>query len=202
MPPGRPTPGSGGRPTRRLPAYVAAAAALMLSGTAMAASPAGASVEPGQQWVQDSIKQQLARKPGGVVTGNSIHYAKEDVTLTYTPAVAPGSVVPNDYQGCSAGEVCLYTTTSVVASGVRLSTGSLWCPWEKTNDLLDLRNYGLANQIRAADNESGWWAEGIWSSWGVRGKQWEMGPYGIVNNVSPNNITFLNTCIHEGDLEY
>jgi hypothetical protein len=184
-------------------------ASVLLSFTALAAAPAEAAVRSaapaavsGQQWVQDSIKAQLHRKPGGVVEGNSIHYAKEDVTLTYKPATAPGGVVPDDYAGCSTGEVCVYTTTDVVASGVRLSTGSLWCPWENTNDLLDLRNYGLADQVRAADSENGWWAEGIWSKLGVRGEQWKMGPNGILFNLSPTNITYLNVCINEGDLEY
>ena len=177
-------------------------AGVLLFSAAPAAGPAAASVDTGQQWVQDSIKAQLARKPGGVVNGDSIHYAKEDVTLTYTPPAAPGSVTPSDFAGCSTGEVCLYTTPNVIASGVRLSTGSLWCPWENTNSLLDLRDYGLSNQIRAADNESGWWAEGIWSNVGVRGEQWKMGPYGILYNLSTTNITFLNVCINEGDLEY
>ena len=185
-------------------------AALLLSFTAVAGSTApasasvsvSASVDSGQKWVQDSIKAQLARKPVGVVAGDSIHYAKEDVTLTYKPPTAPGSAAADDYAGCSTGEVCLYTTSDVVASGVRLSTGSLWCPWENTNNLLDLRDYGLSNQIRAADSESGWWAEGIWSNFGVRGEQWKMNPHGILFNLSTTNITFLNVCINEGDLEY
>ncbi|NUR26753.1 MAG: hypothetical protein HOV83_13080 [Catenulispora sp.] len=216
----RDTPRSGGRPTRRLPlpgrlslsirlprptrlpALLAALAAFLLAGTVLAAPPAGASPDPGQKWVADSMKEQLARKPGGVVSGNTITYAKEDVTLTYQPAVAPGGVVPNDYAGCASGKVCLYTTSSVVSSGIRLTTGSLWCPWENTNDLLDLRNYGLAGQIHAADSESGWWAEGIWSRLGVRGEQWKMAPYGILSNLSATNLTYLNVCINQNDLEY
>lgn len=202
MPRSHPTLPDGGRATRRLPALLAAVAALPLALTALAATPAGAAADPGRQWVRDSIEQQLHRKPGGVVTGDSIHYAQEDVTLTYKPATAPGGVVPADYAGCSTGEVCVYTTSNVTASGVRLSTGSLWCPWENTNGLLDLRNYGLANQIRAADSENGWWAEGIWSRLGVRGEQWKMSPYGVLSNLSATNITFLNVCIKENDLEY
>jgi hypothetical protein len=230
MPDPRPASGSGGRPTRRLPAFPAAVltalAAFLLAATALVAAPASASVAPGpqsgpqsgqqsgpqsgqqsgpqsgQQWVDDAIKEQLARKPGGVVSGNTIRYAKDDVTLTYKPATAPGAVVPNDYAGCSSGEVCLYTTSNVVAAGVRLSTGSLWCPWEYTNDLLDLRGYGLAGQIHAADNESGYWAEGIWSRLGVRGEQWKMDPYGILFNLSATNITYLNVCLKDNDLEY
>jgi hypothetical protein len=178
-------------------------ASVLLSFAALVVAPAEASAAgSGRQWVQDSINAQLHRKPGGVVEGNSIHYAKEDVTLTYKPAAAPGSVVPADYAGCSTGEVCLYTTTAVTASGVRLSTGSLWCPWENTNDLMDLRNYGLADQVRAADSENGWWAEGIWSKLGVRGEQWKMSPHGILFNLSTTNITYLNVCINQGDLEY
>ncbi|NUR58966.1 MAG: hypothetical protein HOV87_09870 [Catenulispora sp.] len=175
---------------------------LLLLGAVMAAAPARASADPGLKWVDDSIKAQLVRHPGGVVSGNSIRYANEDVTLTYKPATAPGAVAPDDFAGCSSNEVCLYTTTSVDASGIRLSTGSLWCPWEKTNSLLDLRNYGLANQVRAADNESALWAEGIWSKDWVRGEQWKMAPYGILLNLNTNNITFLNVCLKEGDLEY
>ena len=177
-------------------------AGVLLSSTALAACPASASVDPGQGWVQASIKAQLARKPGGVVDGDSIHYAREGVTLTYKPPTAPGSATAYDFAGCSTGEVCLYTTSDVISSGVRLSTGSLWCPWENTNNLLDLRDYGLADQIRAADNESGWWAEGIWSRLGVRGEQWKMDPNGILSNLSPTNITYLNVCINQGDLEY
>ncbi|GAA1997684.1 hypothetical protein [Catenulispora subtropica] len=202
MPHPRTTSRGGGRPTRRPRAFPAVLAVCFLAGAALVAAPAGATVDPGQKWVADAIKEQLARKPGGVVSGNTIRYAKEDVTLTYRPATAPGGVVPDDYAGCSTGEVCLYTTSDVVASGVRLSTGSLWCPWENTNDLLDLRNYGLANQIRAADNESAWWAEGIWSRLGVRGQQWKMDPYGILFNLSPTNITYLNVCLKSNDLEY
>jgi hypothetical protein len=193
---------AGKRPTRLLSAILAALAALLLSGATLGAAPAGASVDPGQKWVGDSIKAQLARHPGGIVSGNSIHYVQEDVTLTYKPATAPGEAVPADYAGCSSNEVCLYTTTSVVASGIRLSTGSLWCPWEKTNSLLDLRKYGLANQVRSADNESALWAEGIWSKDWVQGEQWKMDPYGILFNLNTNNITFLNVCLKEGDLEY
>jgi hypothetical protein len=177
-------------------------AGVLLSSTALAACPASASVDPGQSWVQSSIKAQLARKPGGVVVGNSIHYAREGVTLTYQPPTAPGSAGADDFAGCSTGEICLYTTTNVISSGVRLSTGSLWCPWENTNNLLDLRDYGLAGQIRAADSENGWWAEGIWSNLGVRGEQWKMDPHGILYNLSTTNITYLNVCIKEGDLEY
>jgi hypothetical protein len=177
-------------------------AALLLSVTALADGSASASVDVGQNWVQDSINAQLARKAGGVVDGDSIHYAKEGVTLTYKPPTAPGSAVAYDFAGCSTGEVCLYTTSNVIASGVRLSTGSLWCPWENTNNLLDLRDYGLSNQIRAADNEGGWWAEGIWSNVGVRGEQWKMDPHGILYNLSTTNITFLNVCINQNDLEF
>lgn len=193
---------AGTRPTRLMSAILAALAALLLSGTALGAGPATASADPGQKWVSDSIKAQLARHPGGVVTGNSIRYAQEDVTLTYKPATAPGAAVPADYAGCSSNEVCLYTTTNVVASGIRLSTGSLWCPWEKTNSLLDLRKYGLDNQVRSADNESALWAEGIWSKAWVQGEQWKMDPYGILFNLNTTNITFLNVCLKEGDLEY
>ncbi|MEZ0111233.1 hypothetical protein ABH920_005248 [Catenulispora sp. EB89] len=178
------------------------AGVLLVFSAALAADPASASIDSGQKWVQDSISAQLARKPGGVVDGDSIHYAKEGVTLTYKPPTAPGSAVAYDFAGCSTGEVCLYTTSNVVASGVRLSTGSLWCPWENTNNLLDLRDYGLSNQIRAADNEGGWWAEGIWSNVGVRGEQWKMDPHGILYNLSTTNITFLNVCINENDLEF
>ncbi|NUP49025.1 MAG: hypothetical protein HOW97_17220 [Catenulispora sp.] len=192
---------SDGSPVRRLVALLVAVAAL-LSGAVLGAGSAGASVDPGQKWVEESIKAQLVRYPGGVVSGNSIRYAQDDVTLTYKPATAPGGVVPADYAGCSTNEVCLYTTSDVVASGVRLSTGSLWCPWEKTNSLLDLRHYGLDNQIRAADNESALWAEGIWSKDWVQGEQWKMDPYGILFNLSTTNITFLNVCLKEGDLEY
>jgi len=163
---------------------------------------ATASAASSRQWVQDSIAAQLRRKPGGVVEGDSIRYAKDDVTLTYSPAILPGGATAYDFAGCSTGEVCVYTTSNVVASGVRLSTGSLWCPWENAGNLLDLRNYGLANQIRAADNEGGWWAEGIWSRFGVRGEQWKMGPHGILYNLSTTNITFLNVCLKENDLEY
>ena len=183
-------------------------AGLLLAVTAPATGPAAASPSAvvhtglGSSWVRDSIRAQLARKPGGVVDGNSIRYAKEDVTLTYQAPPAPGSAAGYDFAGCSTGEVCVYTTSNVIASGVRLSTGSLWCPWENTNNLLDLRDYGLADQIRAADNESGWWAEGIWSNFGFRGSQWKMGPYGILSNLSPTNITFLNVCIRENDLEF
>lgn len=184
---------------RSMPALLAG---VLLSSTALAAGPASASADPGQSWVQSSIKAQLARKPGGVVDGDSIHYVREGVTLTYQPPTAPGSASAADFAGCSTGEVCLYTTSNVTASGVRLSTGSLWCPWENTNNLLDLRDYGLANQIRSADNEGGWWAEGIWSNLGVRGEQWKMGPYGILYNLSTTNITFLNVCINQSDLEY
>jgi hypothetical protein len=198
-------------PKRSLLALLAGlllAVTVLATGTASAtasnpaSAKASASADPGQSWVQDSIKAQLARKPGGVVDGDSIHYAKEDVTLTYKPPTAPGSAVGDDFAGCSTGEVCLYTTSNVIASGVRLSTGSLWCPWENTNNLLDLRDYGLANQIRAADNEGGWWAEGIWSNLGVRGEQWKMDPHGILSNLSTTNITFLNVCITENDLEF
>jgi len=63
-------------------------------------------------------------------------------------------------------------------------------------------NYGLANQIRAADSENGWWSEGVWSRLGVRGEQWKMGPYGFLSNLSTTNITYLNVCINENDLEY
>ena len=177
-------------------------AGVLLSFPALAACPASASVGSGQSWVQASMSAQLARKPGGVVDGDSIRYAKEGVTLTYKPATAAGSVVANDFAGCSTNEVCLYTTSNVIASGVRLSTGSLWCPWENTNNLLDLRDYGLADQIRAADNEGGWWAEGIWSKVGVRGEQWKMDPHGILYNLSTTNITYLNVCIKQNDLEY
>ncbi|ACU70229.1 hypothetical protein Caci_1304 [Catenulispora acidiphila DSM 44928] len=177
-------------------------AGVLLSFPSLAACPASASEEAGQSWVQASITAQLARKPGGVVDGDSIFYAKEDVTLTYKPATVPGSAVADDFAGCSTNEVCVYTTTDVISSGVRLSTGSLWCPWENTNNLLDLRDYGLADQIRAADSENGWWAEGIWSKLGVRGKQWKMDPHGILSNLSTTNITYLNVCIKEGDLEY
>jgi hypothetical protein len=160
------------------------------------------STAAGDKWVRDSIRAQLVRKPGGVVTGNSIHYAKENVTLTYKPPSTPGSAIAYDYAGCSTGEICVYTTSNVVAAGVRLSTGSLWCPWENAGNWLDLRNYGLADQIRAADSENGWWAEGVWSSFGDRGEQWKMNPYGILFNLSTDNITFLNICIKEKDLEY
>lgn len=188
-------------------------AGVLLAAAAPDAAPASASsppasptafssVDAGRKWVQDSIRAQLARKPGGVVKGDSIHYAKEDVTLTYKPPTAPGGAVGQDYAGCSTGEVCVYTTSDVIAAGVRLSTGSLWCPWENANNLLDLRDYGLADQIRAADNESGWWAEGIWSNVGVRGEQWKMEPYGILFNLSTTNITFLNVCLNEKDLEF
>lgn len=180
------------------PALAAGPAAATASGTAGSSSSADA----GQKWVQDSISAQLARKPGGVVEGNSIHYAKEDVTLTYKPPTAPGSAVANDFAGCSTNEVCVYTTSDVTPSGVRLSTGSLWCPWENSGNLLDLRDYGLANQIRAADNEGGWWAEGIWSNVGVRGEQWKMDPHGILYNLSTTNITFVNVCLKEKDLEF
>jgi hypothetical protein len=196
----------------RLLTLVAAFAAVLLSlsalvtvpafATSPAAGPASTTADAGQKWVQDSIRAQLSRKPGGVVTGDSIHYAKEDVTLTYKPPTAPGSAVGYDFAGCSTDEVCLYTTTNVIAAGVRLSTGSLWCPWENTNDLLDLRNYGLDNRVRAADSESGWWAEGIWSNFGVRGEQWKMDPHGILYNLSPTNMTFLNVCINQDDLEF
>jgi hypothetical protein len=215
MPPERPRSGPAGRPGIRFRALLTAVAAGLLgvmalvAGPAFATAPAGPAAGPasgtadaGQKWVRASIKAQLARKPGGVVTGDSIHYAKEDVTLTYKPPTAPGSAAGHDFAGCSTGEVCLYTTTNVIASGVRLSTGSLWCPWENTNDLLDLRNYGLDNKVRSADNESGWWAEGIWSHFGVRGKQWKMDPHGILYNLSPTNMTFLNVCINERDLEF
>jgi hypothetical protein len=186
----------------RTRSMLALLAGVLLSSTVLAACPASASVDPGQSWVQTSIKAQLARKPGGIVNGNSIRYAHEGVTLTYQPPTAPGSASADDFAGCSTGEVCLYTTSNVIASGVRLSTGSLWCPWENTNNLLDLRDYGLANQIRAADNEGGWWAEGIWSNLGVRGEQWKMDPHGILYNLSTTNITFLNVCITENDLEF
>lgn len=178
-------------------------AGALLSSTALAACPASASVDdPGQNWVQASIKAQLSRKPGGVVDGNSVRYAKDDITLTYKPPTTPGTAVAQDYAGCATGEICLYTTSDVVASGVRLSTGSLWCPWENTNNLLDLRNYGIADQVRSADSENGWWAEGIWSKLGVRGEQWKMDPHGILFNLSTTNITYLNVCINQGDLEY
>lgn len=177
-------------------------AGLLMSFTAVAAGPASASADSGQAWVQASIKAQLARKPGGVVDGDSIHYAREDVTLTYKPPTAPGSVVADDYAGCSTGEICVYTTSSVVTSGVRLSTGSLWCPWENANNLLNLGDYGLAGQIRAADSENSWWAEGIWSNLGVRGEQWKLAPNGLLSNLSPTNITYLNICINQSDLEY
>jgi hypothetical protein len=177
-------------------------AGVLLSSTALAACPASASVGAGQNWVQASIAAQLARKPGGVVEGNSVRYVREGVTLTYQPPVAPGSAAADDFAGCSTNEVCLYTTSNVIASGVRLSTGSLWCPWENTNNLLDLRDYGLAGQIRSADNEGGWWAEGIWSRLGVRGEQWKMDPHGILYNLSTTNITYLNVCIKQSDLEY
>lgn len=156
----------------------------------------------GQKWVRDSIKAQLARKPGGVVTGTSIHYARENVTLTYKPPTAPGSAAGRDFAGCGTGEVCVYTTNDVAASGVRLSTGSPWCPWENAGNWLDLRDYGLADQIRAADNESGRWAAGIWSSFGDRGEQWKTDPYGILHHLSTDNITFLNVCVNEKDLEF
>jgi hypothetical protein len=202
MPRSHPAQAAGRGVTRRLSLLLATVTALPLALTALVAPPAGAAADPGRQWVRDSIEQQLHRKPGGVVDGDSIHYVQEDVTLTYKPATAPGGIVPADYGGCSNGFVCLYTSSYPTAAGIRLSTSSLWCPWEHANDLLDLRNYGLANQVRAADSENGWWSEGIWSRLGVRGGQWKMGPYGFLSNLSTTNITFLNVCINENDLEY
>ena len=99
-------------------------AGLLLSSAALAACPASASVDPGQNWVRSSIEAQLARKQGGVVDGDSIHYAREDVTLTYKPPTAPGSVSADDFAGCSTGEVCLYTTSSVVASGASVPSAA------------------------------------------------------------------------------
>ncbi|MFD0638003.1 hypothetical protein ACFQ9X_47090 [Catenulispora yoronensis] len=72
--------------------------------------------DTGQQWVADSIAAQLARHPGGVASGNTIRYAKDDVTLTYKPATAPGAVAAAEF-GCSTGEICLYSTSNVDAAG-------------------------------------------------------------------------------------
>jgi hypothetical protein len=185
-------------------------AGLLMTGTALVAGPAFASSAPkpappaatGQQWVDASIKAQLARRPGGVVQGNTIRYAKDDVTLTYRASTPPGGAVPGDFAGCGAGEACVYTTPNGAAAGIRLSTGSLWCPWENAGNLLDLRKYGLADQVWAADNESDWWAEGIYSTYWAKGGQWKGDPHGILSHLDTDHITFVNVCLKERDLEY
>ena len=190
------------RRTFRLPVLLAALAAALLSWTAVAAGPASAGVDPGRQWVKDSINAQLHRHPGGVVSGDSIVYAAEGVTLTYKPPTTPGSAVAYDYMGCSTGDICLYTTPNVETAGIRLSTSSLWCPREGHPYLLDLGNYGLSDKIQAADGENNYWSVGIWSNYGLRGPQWEMHPQGILTHLSPTHITYLNVCINSADLDF
>ena len=134
--------------------------------------------------------------------GNSIHYAREDVTLTYQPPTAPGSAGAERLRR-------LQHRRSLPLHHVQRHR--LRRPPEHRFAVVPVGEHQQparparlrpGDQIRAADNEGGWWAEGIWSSFGVRGKQWKMAPHGILYNLSTTNITYLNVCIKQNDLEY
>ncbi len=105
--------------------------------------------------------------------------------------------------GCSTSEVCLYTQPNLASGSLALSTGSLWCANETgTNGRMSLTQFGLQNDVRSVDSENAFWAEGIWSSWIFMGKQWELTPYSLVANASPNNIWYVDICRYEKDFIY
>jgi hypothetical protein len=193
------------RAVRNLLLAVAVVATFFTTFTGAAAANGGAP-SPAQAWIDKAVKEQLARKPGGVVSGNTVYYAKEDVLLTYTPpaslaagatsnAAAMAPATADDYAGCPTSYVCLYTGAYLDYGTLALRTGSLWCPREQgTNGHLHLSDYGLQGNVRSADSENSFWTQGIWDSWGFFGSQWTMGPNGVVTNVSPDNIWMVDVC--------
>ena len=191
---------------RRLPLFIAVAATFLTGfvGYAAASTAAPATPTPAQAWLANAIAAQRVRKPGGVVNGDTLYYAKEDVTLTFTPpASLTGGVTPYDYMGCSATEVCLYTQPNLQNGSLALSTGSLWCPLEQgANDRLKLWQYGLDGNVRSVDSENNFWGKGVWYYLGFAGGQWTLSPYGDVMNASPNHIEYVEICRNQGDFQY
>ena len=191
--------------TQRFMLLVAVLATLLASfAFAGSASAAPGGSDPVQAWLAKAIAAQQARKPGGVVSGNTLHYADEDVTLTFNlPASLTGGVSPYDYMGCSSGEVCLYTQPNLQNGSLALSTGSLWCPLEQgANDRLKLWQYGLDGNVRSVDSENGFWGKGVWYYLGFAGGQWTLSPHGTVLNASPNHIEYVEICRNQGDFQY
>ncbi|MER5642647.1 hypothetical protein ABT095_37640 [Kitasatospora sp. NPDC002227] len=183
----------------------AAAAAAIVASTPQLAIAAPTTSGTSVSWTQKQIAAQLKRLPGGTATGNSVHYAKGDVTLTYTPTAKAGIALPMTFSGCNAGQVCLYSGSTW--GTVSLSTTSIWCPGENgMGRLLDLNDYGLYGNVRSADSENGYWTQAEYDYWDWTGMthyvgvQWTMPPQGDVSNESPTHVGDVAVCANSNHL--
>ncbi|MEU9044609.1 MULTISPECIES: peptidase inhibitor family I36 protein [unclassified Kitasatospora] len=185
-------------------AAAAAAIAIMGPGTIASASTSSpASSSAGNAWVQQQIKDQLKRLPGGVVNGNSIHYASGDVTLTYVPKAGPGTVAPHAAFNCPDHNLCLYTDTYFAYGYLAFTTGSEWCPGDPNHGMgstLRLSNYGLAGSIRSVFNPTLYYARGYNVSRNAFGTpvwiaaKWTLNPNGDLNTSTDPNTNEIGTC--------
>jgi hypothetical protein len=156
-------------------------------GPAAAAHAAGTTAHA---QVQQQISEQLKRVPGGVIHGNSIHYAAGDITITYQPKAAAGTVRPHTLGQCPANNMCLYRQTYY--NTIYFTTGSEWCPTDQAHGMaepLDFGRYGIPapNSIY---NQSPYYARGENPYFDWSGAHIET--YYVLNPGSGYNGTNLN----------
>jgi hypothetical protein len=170
-----------------------------LAGLTGAASAAPVANAAAQQAASNAMHAQLARAPGGTIQGDSIIYGAEHVTVKYIPKTAQGARAALD-DFCSDGlYLCLYKYTEWGTQV--LETGSRWCPREGTAHLY-LSHYGLWGQVQSAINNTDMWARMFWEdSWGFRGAQWTLPPWGAVGSASDAHNDWVETCNYSDDLD-
>ena len=176
-----------------------AAVTVAVAGLAGGASAASAASTTEQQAVNNAMHAQLARAPGGTVQGNSIVYKADHVTVKYIPKTTQGTrAALADL--CSDGlYLCLYRDAEWGTQV--LETGSRWCPREGTAHIY-LSHYGLWGQVQSAIDNTDMWARMFWEdSWGFRGAQWTLPPWGAVGSASDAHNDWVETCNYSDDLD-
>jgi len=177
--------------------FAVTAAAAAAAVTAMSA-PAQATAPHPSAHLTSQMAAQLKRHPGGkIIAPDKIHYAKGDVTLTFSEPAKKPAMSAMSFMGCPDGNVCFWTQPNFQSGTLKLQTGSEWCPGDYPHGMgraLDLNDYGLYGNVRSVDSENSYTAVGWWVAFGWSNVQWTLHPHGDLASVSANHIDHVYIC--------